>query len=143
MEHRSSDRKSTLQVTTQQGVRTAVHPLHRQYRVDHLHLNRRRLNGDWFTDTLFSKVTSLQGNTSAQIFTKGNFTTVHLLNSKARLNRIHRRCRHSGHAVVRRCSRSYLTEYGLHEESQHTEDQTERLRSRTIQSELCCRTGNR
>jgi hypothetical protein len=57
--------KRTLQVTTQRGVRTAVHPLHRRYRVDHLHLNRRRLNGDWFTDTLFSKVTSIQGNTCA------------------------------------------------------------------------------
>ena len=51
--------KCTLQVTTQQGIRTAVHPLHRRYCVDHLHLNRRRLNGDWFTDTLFSRVTSL------------------------------------------------------------------------------------
>ena len=77
--------KRTLQVTTQQGVRTAVHPLHRRYRVDHLHLNRRRLNGDWFTDTLFSKVTSIQGNTCAQVFTNGNFTTVHLLNSKAKV----------------------------------------------------------
>ena len=45
--------KRTLQVTTQQGIRTAVHPLHRQYWVDHLHLNRRCLNGDCFTDTLF------------------------------------------------------------------------------------------
>jgi hypothetical protein len=44
--------KRTLQVTTQQGIRTALHPLHRRYRVDHLHLNRRLLNGDWFTDML-------------------------------------------------------------------------------------------
>ena len=64
--------KRTLQVTMQQGVRTAMHPLHRRYWIGHLHLNRRRLNGDWFTDTLFSKVTSLQGNTCAQIFTNGN-----------------------------------------------------------------------
>jgi hypothetical protein len=62
-----------------------MYPLHRQYRVNHLHLNRRRLNGDWFTDTLFSKVTSLQGNTYAKIFTNKNFTTVHPLNSKARV----------------------------------------------------------
>ena len=74
--------KRTLQVTTQRGVRTAVHPLHRRYRVDHLHLNRRRLNGDWFTDTLFSKVISLQGNSCAQVFTNGNFTTVHTWNRK-------------------------------------------------------------
>ena len=77
--------KKTLQVTTQRGVRTAVHPLHRRYRVDHLHLNRRRLNGDWFTDTLFSKVVSIQGNTCAQLFTNGNFTTVHPLDSKAKV----------------------------------------------------------
>ena len=60
--------KRTIQVTTQQGVRTAVHPLHRRYRVDHLHLNRRRLNLNWFTDALFSKVISLQGNRCAQVF---------------------------------------------------------------------------
>jgi hypothetical protein len=77
--------KRTLQVTTQRGIRTAVHPLHRRYRVDHLHLNRRRLNGDWFTDTLFSKVISIQGNTCAQVFTNGSFTTVHPLDSKAKV----------------------------------------------------------
>ena len=77
--------KCTLQVTTQQGIRTAVHPLHRRYRVDHLHLNRRRLNGDWFTDTLFSKVTSIQGNTCAQVYTNGSFITVHPLDSKAKI----------------------------------------------------------
>jgi hypothetical protein len=38
--------KRTLHVTTQRGVRTAIHSLHRRYCVDHLHLNRRRLNGD-------------------------------------------------------------------------------------------------
>ena len=39
----------------------------------------------WFTDTLFSKVISLQGNTCAQLFTNGNFTTVHPLDSKAKV----------------------------------------------------------
>jgi hypothetical protein len=45
----------TIQVTTQPGVWMEVHPLHRQYRVDHLHLNRQRLNGSWFTvlDNIF------------------------------------------------------------------------------------------
>ena len=47
--------KKTLQVMMQRGVTTAVHPLHKRYRVDHLHLNRRRLNGDWFTDTLVGR----------------------------------------------------------------------------------------
>ena len=70
--------KRTLQVTMQQGIWTAVlHPLHRCYQVHQLHLNRRQLNGDWFTDTLFSKVTSIQGtsNTCAQVFTNGSFTS--------------------------------------------------------------------
>ena len=77
--------KRALQVTTQRGIRTALHPLHRRYRVDHLHLNRRRLNGDWYTDTLFSKVKSLQGNTCAQVYTNGCFTTVHPMTSKSRV----------------------------------------------------------
>ena len=34
----------TLKTTTQRGVRNAIHPLHRQYRVDHLNLHRKRLN---------------------------------------------------------------------------------------------------
>jgi hypothetical protein len=74
--------KRTLQVTTQQGIWTAVHPSHRQYQVNQLHLNRQRLNRDWFTDTLFSKVASIRGNTCAHIFTNSNFTTVHPLNLK-------------------------------------------------------------
>ena len=73
--------KRTLQVTTQRGVRAAVHPLHCRYRVDHLHLN-----GDWFTDTLFSKVISIQGNNCAQeVFTNDNFTTVHPSVSKGKV----------------------------------------------------------
>jgi hypothetical protein len=77
--------KQTLQLTTQRGIRTAVHPLHRRYCVDHLDLNRQCLNGDWFTDTFFLKVTSIQGNACAQVFTNGSFTTVHPLDSKAKV----------------------------------------------------------
>jgi hypothetical protein len=69
----------TIQVTTQHRIRTAFHPLHQRYRVDHVHLTRRRLK---FTDTLFSKVMSIQGNSYAQVFTIGSFTTVHHLDSK-------------------------------------------------------------
>jgi hypothetical protein len=43
------------------------------------------LNGDWFTDTLFSKVISIQGNLCAQVFTNKSFTTVHPLDSKAKV----------------------------------------------------------
>ena len=35
--------KQMLRVTTQKGIRTATHPIHRQYRVDHLDLHSSRL----------------------------------------------------------------------------------------------------
>ena len=77
--------KRTLLITTQRGIRTPVHPLHRRYRVDHLHLNRYRLNGDWYTDTLFSKVKSIKGNKCAQVYTNGSFTSVHPMTSNSQI----------------------------------------------------------
>ena len=68
--------KETLSVTTQRGVRTAVHPMSRQVRVDHLNLHRPRLRGKWFVDTLMSKVKSVTGNTCANVFTQGKFLKV-------------------------------------------------------------------
>ena len=68
--------KDTLEVTTQHGVRTAVHPMSRRLRVDHLHLHRPRLQGTWFLDTLIAKVKSLLGNKCANVFTNGKFTKV-------------------------------------------------------------------
>jgi hypothetical protein len=35
--------KETVRVTTQKGIRTAIHPITRRVRVDHLHLHRQRL----------------------------------------------------------------------------------------------------
>lgn len=78
--------KKTLQTTTQRGVRQARHPLHRRYRVDHLHLNRKRLNDTFYTDTLFSRVKSLQGHKCAQIYTNGKFTRVYPMESKSSAN---------------------------------------------------------
>lgn len=69
--------KRTLKTTTQRGVRHALHPLHRRYRVDHLDKMRRRLDKTFFTDTFYSKVKSADGNTCAQIFTNGKFTKVY------------------------------------------------------------------
>jgi hypothetical protein len=66
----------TLRVTTQQGIRTAIHPMTKRYRVDRLHLNRKRLPGKWYTDHLFAKVKSLDGNTCAQVITNGCYTRV-------------------------------------------------------------------
>jgi hypothetical protein len=66
--------KDTLRVTTQKGIRTAIHPMTRRVRVDHLHLHRPRLRGTWYTDTLLSKVKSKLGNTCANVYTQGKFT---------------------------------------------------------------------
>ena len=73
----------TLRGTTQDGVRTALHPITRRYRVDHIHLHRQRLNATFYTDTLLSKVPSIRGNKCAQVFTDGRFTAVYPLKSKA------------------------------------------------------------
>ena len=66
--------KKTLKVTTQFGIHTAVHPMMRRLRVDHLHLHQHHLRGTWFADTLLSKVKSKLGNTCANIYTQGKFT---------------------------------------------------------------------
>jgi len=79
--------KKTLQVTTQAGIRQALHPLHRRYRVDHLMLNRKRLNGHWYTDTLLSKVKSLNGNTGAQVYTNGKFSKVFPIPSRSMIGK--------------------------------------------------------
>ena len=76
----------TLKTTTQRGVRHAMHPLHRRYRVDHLNLHRRRLHDVFYMDTLFSKVKSISGFTCAQLTTNGSFTRVYPMESKASSN---------------------------------------------------------
>jgi hypothetical protein len=44
--------------------------------VDHLDLNHWRLHGTFYTDTIFLKVKSLNGNLCAQVFTNGHYTRV-------------------------------------------------------------------
>ncbi|KAI2499224.1 Reverse transcriptase (RNA-dependent DNA polymerase) [Fragilaria crotonensis] len=78
--------QKTLKATTQRGIRQAMHPLNRRYRVDHLNLNRRRLNDTFYMDTLFSKVKSLAGHTCAQLITNGTFTRVYPMETKASAN---------------------------------------------------------
>ena len=51
--------------------------------MDHLNLNRRRLNDTFYTDTMFSKVKSIYGNRCAQIYTNGCFTKVYPIESKS------------------------------------------------------------
>jgi hypothetical protein len=79
--------KKTLQVTTQRGICTALHPLQRRYRVDHLHLHRNWLNGTWYTDTLLSKVKSINGNTCAQVYTNRQYTSVHPMTARSQVGR--------------------------------------------------------
>ena len=78
--------RRTLKTTTQRGVRHAIHPLHRRYRVDHLNLHRKRLRDVFYMDTLFSKVKSISGFTCAQLITNGSFTRVYPMESKASAN---------------------------------------------------------
>ena len=77
--------RDTLKVTTQHGIRHAVHPLKRRYRTDHMSLSYRRLNVRFYSDTLFAKVTSLKGNTCAQVFATNDigFVRVHPMSSKS------------------------------------------------------------
>ena len=69
--------KRTMQVTTQRGIRTAMHPITRRYRVDHLQLHKNRLNSHFYCDSLVARTKSLQGNNGAQVYTNGKFTAVY------------------------------------------------------------------
>ena len=75
--------RRTLRVTTQHGTCSAIHPITRRYRADHLHLNRKRLNTTFYTDSLHSRVVSLRGNKCAQVFTNGRFTAVYPTTTKS------------------------------------------------------------
>ena len=44
--------QKTLQITTQFGMRSAIHPITRCYHMDHLHYNCHRLNTTFYTDGL-------------------------------------------------------------------------------------------
>jgi hypothetical protein len=69
--------KETLRVTTQKGIRFAIHPIHRRYRVDHLlhlGLQTRRIVKQFYVDHMQSRVKSLSQNTGAFVFTTGEFT---------------------------------------------------------------------
>ena len=54
-------------MTTQKGVRSAILPLLRQYKVDR-HFDRQTLKGKRYTDYMFGITKSLDGNVGAQVF---------------------------------------------------------------------------
>ena len=63
--------RATIKATTQLGIRSALHPLSRRYRTDIMSQNLTRLNTTFYSDTMFAKCTSLNGNAVAQVFTDG------------------------------------------------------------------------
>lgn len=63
--------KRTLKVTTQAGVRNILLPGDRKVRQRLDHLRFPNLKGRFYSDTMFSKVTSLRSNKCAQVFTNG------------------------------------------------------------------------
>jgi hypothetical protein len=76
--------KETLKRTTKKTVRSAVLPLARRYKADWV-FYQKRLDGDWSTDTLVTRVTSKDGNKYAQVFAnKGNFAAIYPMDSKGK-----------------------------------------------------------
>jgi hypothetical protein len=75
--------RKTLKMTTQYGIRHALHPLRRRYRTDHLALGYHRLRSPFYTDTLFSKVVSIKGNKCAQVYCGNNYVKVLPMVSKS------------------------------------------------------------
>jgi hypothetical protein len=75
--------KRTLQVTTQKGVRTVLHPLTRRYRTRQSHLRFPTIRTKVYTDTMFSSVTSIRQYKCAQVFTTNTaYSRVYPLQSK-------------------------------------------------------------
>ena len=70
---------TTLRVTTQRGIRSAVMPLSRRYKSDLIY-HTPRLGGLWYGNTLISNIKTIEGNTCAQIF---DFVEVYPMESKA------------------------------------------------------------
>ena len=81
-----STAKLTLAVTTQKGVRQAIHPLNRRYRVDHLDLHRNRLGGQWYVDHFTAQKKSINQNTGAWVYSNGNISKVYPVKSRAEVS---------------------------------------------------------
>ncbi|KAL7551888.1 LOW QUALITY PROTEIN: hypothetical protein ACHAWF_015099 [Thalassiosira exigua] len=59
------------------GIRTAMRPIHRRCRVDHLNLHINDLAGKWQMNWMPSKVKSLSQNVGAFVISNGSFTEVY------------------------------------------------------------------
>ena len=69
--------KKTLEVTTQKGIHTAIAPLFRRYRTDHISLHLDHLRSQWYVDWMPAKTKSITGCTGAFVYTNGKFTEVY------------------------------------------------------------------
>jgi hypothetical protein len=74
--------KDILACTTQAGVRHAVLPLSRRYRVDHIHLHHTYLAGNWTMDHVESKYKSIRGHTGSIEFSNGNIVIAYPTQTK-------------------------------------------------------------
>jgi hypothetical protein len=64
--------KKTLQVTTQKGIRHTTYPIEQRFRTRQAQLRYNQLggrHGRFYTDTFFSSIPTINGNTMAQIYT--------------------------------------------------------------------------
>lgn len=78
--------KQTIAVTTQKGVRRAINPLNRRYRVDHLNLHQNRLGGQWYVDHMSAQKKSINQNTGAWVYSNGNLTKVYPVRTRSEVD---------------------------------------------------------
>ena len=69
--------KQTICITTQHGVRSALHPLKRRYRTDLLSLRYRRLDALMYSDTMQFKTKLLAQHKCVQIFATDDFAVAY------------------------------------------------------------------
>ena len=74
--------KMILKCTTQLNLRQPVDAITRRFQIDFWTLRYKQLNWRWFTDTLSSRIKSLNGNTCAQVFNNKDFVWIYLMKSK-------------------------------------------------------------
>jgi hypothetical protein len=63
--------RDTLNVTTQKGIRHVRHPVEKRFKTQQPHLRKRRLEGKFYSDTLFFQDKSIRGYKCAQMTTDG------------------------------------------------------------------------
>ena len=80
--------KQTLKVTTQFGIRNVIHPYDKRYKTTFDHMRFPNLASKYYSDTMFTKQTSVRQNRMAQIFTDGKGDThLYPLKRKAQVGR--------------------------------------------------------